>query len=117
LPSGGIKEFCVVALNAPLLVWKFSLFSPDTHTHTHRHTHTQAHTHTSAHRRLHEQTLVVRDGRKQKPEQKDLNLGNIGTLCQLILDAYAMTHTRTHTRTHTHMYTQRLLLNEPTMTQ
>ena len=69
LPSGGVKELCVLAVNAPLLHWTFYSFPLAaflTRAHTHSHTHT--HTHKGTHSRFNGQILVLKDGRKQKPE-------------------------------------------------
>ena len=47
LTSGGVKALCVLALNAPLLVWRFYSFPLAaflTNTHTHTLTHLGAHT-------------------------------------------------------------------------
>lgn len=72
LTSGGVKALCVLALNAPLLVWRlysFPLAAFLTNTHTCAHTHVRTHTHS----KFHKQALVFKDGEKQNPGQKDFD--------------------------------------------
>lgn len=67
LPAGGVKALCVLALNAPLLVWRFLLISPGSFSDARAHTHS----------RLHKQTLVLKDWEKYKRGQKFSNFWHI----------------------------------------
>lgn len=59
LVAGSVKELCVLALNAPLLVQWFFYSFPLAASHTHACVCTHGHTHF----RLHKQTLVLKMGR------------------------------------------------------
>lgn len=80
LPSASVKALCVLTLKVTLLVQRLYSFIYLFFLAAFM-TLARAHTcaHTCACGQLYKQALTLKDGEKQKPEQKDFNSGNIGT--------------------------------------